>query len=308
MQYRTLGRTSLNVSGISMGCWNIGGQWGDVSEADAVATLRRAQELGVNLFDTADAYGVQMGTSEELLGKTFSTMRDKLIYVSKVGNWARRFGHPFSYTSPLHIINCCHASLYRLKTDVIDVYLCHIGDLPEPTIFLEAFDTLKRQGKIRFGGISTNSADAVARFNARGTCDVVQLDYSLLNRKPEEVLLPYCKKHNIGVMARGVLAMGLLGGKYDATTIFNDQVRQSWNSGTERDRYLQRIATVEKIRAVFGGETNLAAVAIQFALANDTVSCVIPGAKNAKQAEANAAAGELNLSPMVVEALRAATA
>lgn len=296
MDYRTLGRTGIRVSAVSMGCWNIGGQWGDVAETDAIATIRRGLDLGVTLFDTADAYGVNMGASEELLGKALADVRDKVVLVSKVGNWGRRFGHPLPYTHPTHVIGCCHASLHRLRTDHLDVLLCHVGDLKEPAVFLEGLDTLKRQGKIRAYGISTNSPDVIAHFNMRNTCDVVQFDYSLLNRTPEETILPYCITHNIGTMARGVLAMGLLSGQYNAETKFTDQVRQGWNAGAERERYLQRIAKIEKIKAAAGSGQPLSAVALAYVLGQAGISCAIPGAKSPRQMEANVAAGDVRLT------------
>jgi len=124
-----------------MGCWGIGGQWGPVEESVAVKTLHRAVEVGVNLFDTADSYG--LGRSEELVGKAFHKMRGQVYIATKVGNWARLLGHPLPFTSPYHVYLCCDASLYRLKSDYIDLYQCHIGSLEEPSVFLEAFDRLK---------------------------------------------------------------------------------------------------------------------------------------------------------------------
>jgi aryl-alcohol dehydrogenase-like predicted oxidoreductase len=188
---------------------------------------------------------------------------------------------------------------------VIDVYLCHVGDLKDPTIFLEAFDTLKRHGKIRFAGISTNSPEVVARFNARNTCDVIEFDYSLLNRQPEELLLPYCQEHNIGTIARGVLAMGLLGGKYKETDTFTDEVRRGWNTGPAREQFVARVRKVEALKAAAPQDRPLAHTAIQYTLAHPAVHCTIPGAKSPAQVDANIAAGNTSLTPAQVETLRA---
>ncbi|MGQ9461456.1 MAG: aldo/keto reductase [Candidatus Fervidibacter sp.] len=305
MQYRTLSKTMWRVSVIGLGTWNIGGQWGEVDDRTALTTIWRAYECGVNFFDTADAYGEPPGRSEELLGKALQGIRQEVFIATKVGNWARRHGHPLPYTSPLHIIACCHASLYRLQTDYIDLYQCHIGNPTdeEVDVFLEAFERLKEQGKIRAYGISTNSLEALKRFNKHGTCATCQLDYSILNRTPENDLLPYCQEQNIGAIVRGPLAMGVLSGKFTPNTVFTDDVRKSWNQGERRERFLRRLEIVERLRFLEKDGRTMAQAALQFVLAHPAVSCAIPGAKSPQQAEANAAAGDGVLSPEELEAI-----
>lgn len=293
MQYRTLGKTGWQVSVIGLGTWNIGGQWGEVDDLTALATIWRSYEFGINFFDTADAYGEPPGRSEELLGKALQGIRQNVFIATKVGNWARRHGHPLPYTSPLHVIACCHASLYRLRTDYIDLYQCHIGDPTdsEIEIFLEAFERLKEQGKIRTYGISTNSLDALMRFNKNGTCATCQLDYSILNRTPEKDLLPYCQEQKIGVIVRGPLAKGVLSGKFTSETVFTDEVRRSWNEGQRREKFLKELEIVERLRFLERKDRTMAQAALQFVLSHPAVSCAIPGSKSPKQAEANAMAG-----------------
>ncbi len=305
MQYRVLGKTGWQVSAIGLGTWNIGGQWGEVDDRTALATIWRAFDCGVNFFDTADAYGEPPGRSEELLGKALKGVRHEVFIATKVGNWARRHGHPFPYTSPLHIIACCHASLYRLQTDYIDLYQCHIGNPTdaEVEVFLEAFEQLKAQGKIRAYGISTNSLDALQRFNRHGTCATCQLDYSIINRAPEKDLLPYCQEHNIGVIVRGPLAKGILSGKFTPETKFTDSVRASWNEGQARERFLRRLEVVERLRFLERDGRTMAQAAIQFVLAHPAVHCAIPGAKSPEQAAANAAAGDGSLTAEELKAI-----
>ncbi len=305
MQYRTLGKTGWKVSVIGLGTWNIGGQWGEVDDRTALATIWKAYECGVNFFDTADAYGEPPGRSEELLGKALQGIRHEVFIATKVGNWARRHGHPLPYTSPLHIIACCHASLYRLRTDYIDLYQCHIGNPTDAEIevFLEAFDRLKEQGKIRAYGISTNSLDALQRFNKYGTCATCQLDYSILNRAPEKDLLPYCQEQNIGVIVRGPLAMGILSGKFTPDTVFTDEVRRSWNEGERRQRFLRRLEVVERLRFLERNGRTMAQAALQFVISHPAVSCTIPGAKSPQQAEMNAMAGDGTLTPEELAAI-----
>lgn len=292
MQYRLLGKTGLEVSTISMGCWGIGGQWGPVEESQALQTIRRAVEVGITLFDTADAYGMEPGYSEEVVGKALHEIRGRVLIATKVGNFARRFGHPLPYTTPHHIYLCCDASLYRLRRDVIDLYQCHIGGLEDPTLFLEAFERLKERGKIRAYGISTNDLDALRRFNQQDTCGACQLDYSLLNRTPEQDILPYCQEQNIGTLIRGPLGMGVLTGKFTPQTVFTDEVRQGWNDEEGRERFLKRLSYAERVRFVERPGRTLAQAALQFVLAHPAVSCAIPGAKSPEQAEANAKAAD----------------
>lgn len=299
MKYRTLGKTDWLVSSVSMGCWGIGGQWGHVEEAEAIKTLHRAFDLGVNLFDTADAYG--LGLSEELVGKGFQKIRNKLYIATKAGNWARRLGHPLLYTSPYHIYLCCDASLHRLRSDYIDLYQCHIGDLQEPDIFLEAFEALKKQGKIRAYGISTNSLEVIKRFNRDGSCESAQVGYSILNRGSERDILPYCQANNIGTLIRGPIAQGVLAGKFTPDTTFSDSVRIGWNEGEARKRFLENLKKVEQIRSLANEKRNLAQGALQFVLANTAVTCVIPGAKNLQQIESNALASDGELSAEELE-------
>jgi aryl-alcohol dehydrogenase-like predicted oxidoreductase len=293
-----------------MGCWGIGGQWGTVEEGVALDTLRHALDLGINLFDTADAYG--LGRSEELVGKAFRNDRDKVIVATKAGNWGRILGHPFSYAIREHVYACCDASLYRLKTDYIDLYQCHIGNLQDPDVFLEAFEILKERGKIRAYGISTDSLEVLQAFNRDGNCSSVQLAYNMLNRRAEESVLPYCLENNIGVLVRNPLVQGMLSGKFTPETTFSDSVRKGWNEGKGREDFLRELGRVEKLRFLAdgraGGGRTLAQAALQFILAHPAITCAIPGAKNIEQLESNAQAADGALSPDELEKARTAAA
>ena len=235
MLYRPFGKTGWNISAIGMGTWNIGNQWGEIDEATAWAALRAAYDAGMNLFDTAESYGIPNGLSEERLGRALAGIRHQVYVISKIGHWGKRTGGAVPKTSVDLIRLCCHASLGRLGTDWLDVVLCHEGDIADPSVYLEAFEVLKQRGRIRAYGISTNDLAVLERFNAHGTCGVVEVDYSLLNRAPEAGLLPYCVEHGIAVLVRGPLRKGLLSGKYDADSVFTDTVRtESARAGNER--------------------------------------------------------------------------
>jgi myo-inositol catabolism protein IolS len=289
-----LGKTGWRVSAIGMGCWGIGGQWGPVEEQEAIAAVHKALDCGINLFDTADAYG--LGESERRLGKSLQGRRDGALIATKVGNWARRTGHPLSFATPHHITLCCDASLHRLQTDTIDLYQCHIGDLQDPSVFLEAFEMLRQQGKIRAYGVSTNRVDVVENFDRDGNCAAVQLNYSLIARDAEKALLPLCLERNIGVLVRGPLAKGILTGKFTPETTFTDSVRAGWNQGEQRQSFLRDLERAEPLRSLARDGRSMAQAALQFVLAHPAVTCAIPGAKNPRQAEENARAADGELT------------
>ena len=303
MKYRRLGKTGWNVSAVSMGCWGIGGQWGEVSERQAIRTVHAALDAGVNLFDTADSYG--LGQSEILLGKALADRRSAGYVATKVGNWARRQDDPPGLKSIYSIIGCCHASLYRLGMDTIDLYQCHVGSPERPEIFVEAFELLKEQGKIRHYAISTNDLSALKALDVNGQCAACQINYSILNRTAERDILPYCRDHDIGVLLRGPIAQGLLTGKFDETTRFDDMVRSGWNAGGARQTFLSRLAVVSRLRSVLRPGQSMLEMALQFTLAHPAVTCPIPGMKSPEQARANAAAADGELDAEQLDAIAA---
>ena len=296
MEYRTLGKTGWKVSVISMGCQSICGQFGPITDDEAVRLLHRARDLGINLFDTADSYGIPSGLGEERVGKALASKRDGVFIATKVGRWGGRYGHPLSFKHPSHIVTCCHASLHRLRSDYIDLYQCHVGDIEEPAVFLEAFEDLYQKGKIRAYGISTNSLSVLERFHRDSRCSTCQLEFNVINRSVAAKLLPYCKQHNLGTLIRSPLARGILSGKLDRTTIFEDYLRRQWNDGQERLSYLEKVSFVEKLAFLVNDRRSLAQAALQFIIAHPGVTCVIPGAHNTHQLEQNIAAckDELN--------------
>ncbi len=296
MEYRVFGKTGWQVSAIGFGSWGIGGSWGRVEDQTAIDTVRCALDAGINLFDTADAYGEPMGRSEQLVGRALAERREDVYIATKAGNWAARQGHRLPFTHPLHVTLCCEASLYRLNTDYIDLLQCHLGNLTEPDVFLEAFADLMEQGKIRAFGISTNSMDVAKAFNRDGKCSAVQLDYSLLNRSPEKDLLPWCQENEIGTLIRGPLHKGICTGKFSKDTTFSTWVRDRWNEGEGRREFLSKLDIIEKLRSLRTDDRSLAQAALRFVLDHPAVSCAIPGAKNPQQMDTNAKAADKSLT------------
>ena len=303
MASRAFGKTVWHVSPVGLGCWEFGGAivldgkpdgWTGVNDTESIATIRRAVELGVNFFDTSDMYG--WGHSEEIIGKALKdTARDRIYIASKVGFWHDETGQRTYNESKDYILRACDASLRRLQTDYLDVYQCHLWRTERWTEFLDAFETLQKQGKIRFFGVSTNDLDMIQRFDERRNLAAVQANYNLLDRHAETELLPYCRARGIAFIARGPLAMGKLSGKYTKDTKFDaDDIRTKWLDGDNRKDFERDMAIVERLKPVAAKSGfKLSQLAIKFVLSHVGVSVVIPGAKNRPQLEQNVSASML---------------
>jgi aryl-alcohol dehydrogenase-like predicted oxidoreductase len=172
-------------------------------------------------------------------------------------------------------------------------------------VFIEGFRALRAAGKVRAWGVSTSDFDLLQHFNRASDCDVLQIDYSILNRTPEEVILPYCAANGIGVIVRGPIAMGLLAGKYGATDTFPEgDFRANWiNDPVQNEQYRRDLAVIDDLRTLVPDGQSLAEFALRFVRSNPAVSTVIPGARDGRQSAANAAAG---LAPLLSPEERAA--
>ena len=309
MLMKSFGRLGWPVSAVGLGAWNIGNQWGDIDDATAWATVRAAYGAGINLFDVAESYGIPNGLSEVRVGQALSGIRHNVILVSKIGNWGQRTGGAIPKTGVDSIRISGHAILGRLRTDWVDVILCHKGDLGDPTVYLEGFEALKDEGCLRAYGISTNDLEVLKRFNRESTCSVVQVDYSLLNRGAEEAFLPYCLEHGIAVMVRGPLAKGLLSGGYTKDSVFTDSVRAGWSSGgAQQAQFEAWVAQVGRLAEVVPPGEEMVQAAIRYTFSHGAVSVSIPGAKSATQARTNATAGSRTLTEDELSRLREAAA
>lgn len=306
MLYRPFGKLAWPVSTVGLGTWNIGNQWGVVDDATAWATVRAAFDCGVNLFDVAESYGDPNGLSEERLGVALTGLRHRVYIVSKIGHWGERTGQGVPKTTTDMIRLCAHASLHRLRTDWHDVLLCHESNLADPTIYLEAFELLKQEGRLRAYGISTDNLDVLKRFNVNGTCSVVEVNYSLVNRAPEAELFPYCEAHGIAVLIRGPLRQGLLAGKYTLDSVFTDSVRAGWNKGeARRESFEADMAKVEKLKQHIQPGVDMVTLALRFSFSHPVAPVTIPGAKSPEQAMMNAQAGDRTLTAEELAAINA---
>jgi aryl-alcohol dehydrogenase-like predicted oxidoreductase len=290
-----LGKSNIEVTKMGIGLWAMGGDaWGPTEDQESLDTIAAALAAGITFFDTADVYGA--GHSEELLGQAMQGQRERFIVGSKIG-WMDFDGEhsQTAYDTVDKLIAGVESNLARLKTDYLDLIQSHIN-FRDPTmeVFLEGFQKLQQQGKVRAYGVSTSDFEYLKEFNANGGCSALQIDYSILNRTPEEDIFPYCLEHNIGVIVRGPLAMGILTGKFNRDTQFGpDDWRGRWQENPdERATYHLDLAKVDQLKEMFPDRT-LAQVSLQFAMAHPAVSTVIPGAKNIRQLNENLAAAML---------------
>jgi aryl-alcohol dehydrogenase-like predicted oxidoreductase len=312
MQYRNLGNTGIRISEIGFGAWAIGGAaeasgtplgWGRTNDDESLAAIRRARDLGVTFFDTADSYG--FGRSESLLGIVLSRQRQSVVIATKVGVMRMGDGTLKKDFSRQHIFHAVDGSLKRLRTDYIDLYQAHNPTLDQlrHEEIQEAMARLQEIGKIRYWGVSISTVDEGIEIINRGWGNALQVLYNALNQEPAFSLFPLAKQKGYGIVARVPLASGLLTGKFrpDSTFAGND-VRQNFLTAKRLEEVSPR---VDEIRSVVGGAAKtLTDAALQFVLADDAVSSTIPGSRNARQVEMNVAAAESRLPSEVVERLR----
>jgi aryl-alcohol dehydrogenase-like predicted oxidoreductase len=205
MEYRELGNSSLKLSRIGFGAMSL-----DLNSPDNETLLHKAVDGGINFFDTADLY--QQGMNEKLLGRAFRQKRKSIILATKVGNQWRPDGSVLDWNpTKKYILSAVNQSLERLQTDYIDLYQLHGGTISDPfDEIIDAFEILKASGKILHYGISSIRPNVIREYVKRSHIVSVMLQYSLLDRRPEETILPCLFENKVGVLVRGSLAKGLL--------------------------------------------------------------------------------------------------
>jgi aryl-alcohol dehydrogenase-like predicted oxidoreductase len=295
MKYRVLGSTGLSVSVIGLGTWQFGGEWGrDFSQAEVDAILDRAAALGINLVDTAECYGDHL--AEALVGDYLSRHdRGRWIVATKFGHRYNAFVDRTDDFSPEGARVQLEASLRALRVDAIDLYQYHSGpDEPfrNPALW-EFLEQEKRAGRIRHLGISIRGKGSplqVREARQRG-CEVLQVVYNRLDRRPETEVFPCAERDHLGILARVPLASGFLTGKYEPGHRFPaGDVRATWEAGKNdgQIREAQRIRETEVPPGV-----PMVRWALAWCLRNPRVHSVIPGCKDSAQVEENARAAEL---------------
>jgi len=313
MHYRRLGKTGLMVSEIGFGAWGIGaGMWRGASDEESLRALHEAADLGVNFFDTALVYGD--GHSERLVGRFLRERQETLYVATKVppknGLWPARPGIPLEEVFPAnHVIASAEQSLRNLKLERVDLLQLHVwndewldqGDWYGP------IEKLKREGKIRFFGVSINDhqPENVLALIATGLVDTVQVIFNIFDQSPLRKLFPVCLEKDIGVIVRVPFDEGALTGKITPETTFPEgDFRATYFRGDRKKQVAERVL---KLKPFLSGEIpTLPDLALRFCLSWDAVSTVIPGMRRVEHVRANCAVSDgRRLLPEVLDQLRA---
>ncbi len=280
MNYRTLGKSSLEISEISFGCMSLG-----MDQAVNSELIRQAYDSGINFFDTADLY--DKGWNEESVGKAVKPFRKEIVLATKVGNQWKEDGSGWDWNpTKEYILKAVDKSLGRLQTDYIDLYQLHGGTIEDPIDeTIEAFELLKQQGKIRAYGISSIRPNVIREWVNRSNLDSVMMQYSLLDRRPEEECLELLKENQIGILARGSLAKGILIDKPS-----REYLGYSESEVTELKKELNKTG-------------NPLAASIQFVLNNTALTSAVTGIRTKNQLDEIIRADTYNISNTHLEEL-----
>jgi|TARA_B100000315_G_C14473247_1_gene539375 aryl-alcohol dehydrogenase-like predicted oxidoreductase len=297
MKYRNFGSTGLKVSEIGFGGWGIGGNnnnakaYGPTNNQESILALKTAFDKGINFFDTSPLYG--FGQSEILIGQTFKSNRDKVIIVTKVGYTDYLGNQNFSLK---YIKKSLEDSLKRLETDYVDIFQLH--DLPIEFInnSSEVSDILldlKKEGKIRFLGISTKNQEDSKKIIDKRIFDCMQINFNLLDQRAiKNRLFKKCKDHKIAIIGRTPLCFGFLTGKYNSKSLFHkDDHRSRWSKkqidlwSSAYKLFLNNLKNIDK--------QNNSQISLRFCLSFPEISTVIPGMLNNIHVEENVLSSEL---------------
>ncbi len=298
MRTITLGRTGLEVSRIAFGTWQLGGDWGSFDEDAAVAAIRHARELGVNLFDTAQGYG--FGRSEEVLGNALREElkrdRDALVIATKGGinpgaERSRDAGREFLRSG-------VEQSLRALGIDYIDLYQVHWPDPRTPAEETAgALQEMVDEGKIRHVGVSNYDVAQLTAFERTRPVETLQPPYHLFRRGIEQEVLPYTRVQDIGILAYSPLASGLLTGRMSEDTTFEDSDWRAHSSAFQGETLRQNLDVVERL-SEFARQrgASVSQLAIAWVLAQPGVHVAIVGARSSRNIENSLAAADFQLS------------
>lgn len=312
MDYRKLGTSDIEISTIAFGAWAAGGwMWGGTDRKQAIEAMEKSMDLGITTFDTAPAYG--FGVSEYLVGEALLGKRDKAQILTKYGlRWDTDKGkHHFDsednegnplaihkYAAKESVIKECEDSLYRLRTDYIDLYQIH---WPDPTTpieeTMEAIEILLKDGKIRAAGVCNYTAEQVARASKVVPIASNQVPYSMVNRGVEEDAVPYAIENNQAILAYSPLQRGLLTGKITENYDFKSGDHRVNTPHFKKENIAKVNQFLDKIKSIAEEKgATLAQLVIAWTIKQPGITCALVGARNAQQAEENAKAVQIQLS------------
>lgn len=299
MRTKQLGKTDLQVSVVSLGTWPMGGTtYGQVDDNESIRTIKAALDAGVNLIDTAPGYG--NGRAEEVVGRAIKGHRDEVIIATKVGIVQTKDGQRRNL-KPESIRVQIEDSLRRLELDTIDLYQIHWPD-PHTPVEDSIYELvkLKEAGKFRYLGVSNFDPELMDRVIKIADLASLQPHYSLLRREIEAEILPYCRKHQIGILAYGSLGSGILAGKYRGKTkpeFAPDDTRHRFYRFFEEPMWSKVTELVEVLAKIADNRNKpISHVAINWLTQQDGVTTALVGARHPEQIVENAGAGAWTLS------------
>jgi aryl-alcohol dehydrogenase-like predicted oxidoreductase len=301
MERRRLG--GLEVSAVGLGCGTMTSFYDEPDPQEAIATIRRAREVGVDFLDTADGFG--RGRNEELVARAVAGHRGDYVIASKFGNLGLLGDPRFADGRPEYVREACDKSLKRLQTDVIDLYYIHRVD---PTVPIEdtigAMSDLVRQGKVRHLGICEAGAATIRRAHATHPLSAVQIEYSLWTRDVESEILPLCEELGIGFVAYSPLGRGFLTGNVTSLDALREGDARRNMPRFQGDNLARNLSLVEELKAHAAAERCTAAqLAIAWLLSRRPFIVPIAGTSHVRRLEENAAAAGLRPSADTMDAL-----
>ena len=300
MHYRKLGKTNFQVSEVSLGAWQIGAGWGDVSNEDAIRVLNAAIDNGVNFIDTADVYGD--GRSERFIEQVLGDRKEEVFVATKAGR--RLQPHVASGYNRDNLTSFVERSLQNLRRESLDLLQLHCPPTEvyyRPEVF-EILDDLKQAGKIKNYGVSVEKVEEALKAIEYPGLATVQIIFNIFRQRPADLFFPVAKQRDIGILVRLPLSSGLLSGKINRQTTFSPEDHRNFNrNGEQFDRgetfsgvdFDVALDAVDQVRKLLPEGVTMPNFALRWILDYDAVGCVIPGARNEEQIKQNVAASAL---------------
>lgn len=300
MNYRPLGRTGWKISEVGFGAWAIGGEWGKVSEDDALAALHSALDHGVNFIDTADVYGD--GRSERLIAEVLKERSEEVYVATKAGR--RLDPHVAEGYNRENLTAFVERSLRNLNVESLDLVQLHCPPTEVyymPEVF-SVLDDLTAAGKIRYYGVSVEKVEEAIKALEYPNVQSVQIIFNIVRQRPAELFFDLAREHKVGILARVPLASGLLTGKMSRDTTFPEDDHRNFNREGEAFDVGETFAgvdfetgleAVDRLERFVPEGMSMAQFALRWILMFDAVSATIPGAKNPRQASENTATSEM---------------